>query len=203
MTPDWDWFQQHAGIYQHQGPNRSGKGMGIAIEAWKAYRHGIPVFANCSISPVTGQIDHILNFPHYHYDPDEVFDMALEGVFILTDQAEQFIDALGATKAVRSIGNFGYQAKKRLIAWHFDTVRAKNIFNRVRQNPDWIIYSRRYPRDWHLPLKAIRFELSTDPNGDGQERHRIVWLVNPIERGFGKLYNSYAYVRKTAITRVN
>ena len=189
---NYEWW----GIYQHIGPNRTGKGLGMAIEAWKAYRRGIPVFANCTHNPYTGEIDHILRFPHYDYDPSEVFPMALENVFIITDQAEQFMDATAATKAVRNLGHFGYQAKKRSIAWHFDTVRPRNIYNRVRQNSDWNIYSKRYPHDWHLPLKAVLYDLRTDEKGDGTVQSRKVLLRNPIERGFGRLYNSLAYVRK-------
>lgn len=192
VKKDYEWW----GIYQHIGPNRSGKGLGTAIEAWKAYRRGVPVFANCSINPYTDEIDHILRFPHYDYDPGEVFPMALEGVFVVLDQAEQFADAGAATRAVRNIGHFGYQAKKRSIAFHVDTVRAKNIFNRVRQNSDWNIYSKRYPHDWHLPLQAVLYDLRTDEKGDGTVQSRKVLLRNPIERGFGKLYNSLAYVRK-------
>ena len=184
------------GIYQHVGPNRSGKGMGLAIEAWKAYRRGVPVFANCTLNPYTEEKDHILRFPHYDYDPDQLFKMALEGVFVITDQAEQFMDSGAATTAVRNMGHFGYQAKKRSIAWHFDTVRSRNIYNRVRKNPDWIIYSKRIPPDWHKPLQAVQYELTTDERGDGSIQSRKILLVHPIERGFGNLYNSLAYVLK-------
>jgi len=189
---EYEWW----GIYQHIGPNRTGKGLGMAIEAWKAYRRGVAVFANCTESPITGEIDHIIRFPHYDYDPNGIFPMALEGVFVVLDQAEQFIDATAATKAVRNFGNFSYQAKKRLIALHFDTVRPRNIYNRVRYNSDWNIYSKRYPHDWHLPLKAVLYDLRTDEKGDGTVQSRKVLLRNPIERGFGRLYNSLAYVRK-------
>jgi hypothetical protein len=189
---EYDWW----GIYQYIGPNRSGKGMGMAIEEWKAWRRGIPVFANCTENPYTGEIDHILRFPHYDYDPNKIFPMALEGVCVRLDQAEQFIDATAPTKAVRNFGNFSYQAKKRLIRLDFDTVRPRNIYNRVRFNSDWNIYCKRYPHDWHQPLKAVLFDLRTDEKGDGTVQSRKVLLRNPIERGFGKLYNSLAYVRK-------
>jgi len=192
VKSEYEWW----GIYQHIGPNRSGKGLGIAIEAWKAYRRGVPVFANCTPNPYTGEIDHIFRFPHYDYNPSEVFPMALEGVFVTLDQAEQFADATSATKAVRNLGNFAYQAKKRLISFHIDTVRPRNIYNRMRFISDWNIYSKRYPHDWHQPLKAVLYDLRTDEKGDGSVQSRKVVLRNPIERGFGKLYNSLAYVRK-------
>lgn len=191
---EYEWW----GIYQHIGPNRSGKSLGMAIEAWKAYRRGVPVFANCTRNPYTGEKDHILRFPHYDYDPSEVFPMGLEGVFILTDQAEQFMDSSAATIAVRNMGHFGFQAKKRLVAWHFDTPRSKLIYNRVRTNSDWNIYSSRFPHNWHLPLKAVQYKLQTDERGDGDVQTRRVILKYPIERGFGKLYNTLAYVRKEA-----
>lgn len=192
IKQEYEWW----GIYQHIGPNRSGKGLGIAIEAWKAYRRGVPVFANCTRNPFSGEIDHIFRFPHYDYDPRDVFPMALEGVFVTLDQAEQFADATAPTRAVRNLGNFAYQAKKRLISLHIDTVRPRNIYNRMRFISDWNIYSSRYPHNWHLPLKAVLYDLRTDEKGDGSVQSRKVVLRNPIERGFGKLYNSLAYVRK-------
>lgn len=181
------------GIYQHLGPNRSGKTMGMVIDAWKAYRRGVDVYCNCSENPFTNEVEHILNFPHIDYQPGELLNMGLRNVFVMTDQAEQFMDATAATKAVRQIGNFGYQAKKRSIAWHHDSVRAMNLYNRIRKNPDWIIYSKRYPHNWHLPLKAIRLEFTTDQNGDGNVQSRKRLIVNP-ERFF-PLYNDVAMVR--------
>jgi len=184
---------QDWGIFQHVGPNRSGKSMTMAIEAWKAYRRGIEVYANCSTNPFTGQVEHILNFPHTDYVPGELMQLGLRSVYVMTDQAEQFMDATAPTKAVRQMGYFGYQAKKRLLAWHYDTVRAKNIYNRVRLNPDWIIYSKRYPHDWKKPLQAIRLELTTDERGDGNVQSRVRWVHHP-ER-FYPLYNDVAMVR--------
>jgi len=189
---------QDWGIFQHVGPNRSGKSMSMAIEAWKAYRRGIEVYANCSTNPFTEEVEHILNFPHTDYVPGELMQLGLRSVYVMTDQAEQFMDATAPTKAVRQMGYFGYQAKKRLLAWHYDTVRAKNIYNRVRLNPDWIIYSKRYPHDWKKPLKAIRLELTTDEKGDGNVQSRVRWIgvpPAPPASTFFPLYNDVAMVR--------
>jgi len=184
---------QDWGIFQHVGPNRSGKSLGMALEAWKAFRRDVDIYCNCSVNPFTQQVEHIINFPHYDYEPGSLMQMGLKGVFIITDQAEQFMDATAPTKAVRQMGYFAYQAKKRSIAWHYDTVRAKNIYNRVRLNPDWIIYSKRFPHNWRQPLKAVRLELTTDERGDGNVQSRIRWIFNP-ERFF-PLYNDVAMVR--------
>jgi hypothetical protein len=178
---------ENYGIYEHVGPNRSGKTMLSAIEAWVAYNRGLQVYCNCSENPFTGKTEHILNFPHTDYVPGDLMQMGLRGVYVMTDQAEQFMDATAPTKAVRQMGYFNYQAKKRWIAWHYDTVRHKNIYNRVRLNPDWIIYTRRYPHDWRKPLVAIRLEITQDENT------RVRWILNP-ERFF-PLYNDVAMVR--------
>lgn len=182
---------QDWGIFEHTGPNRSGKTMLSAIEAWIAFNMGLDVYCNCPTNPFTEEIEHILNFPHYDYVPGELFHLGLKSCYVMTDQAEQFMDATAPTKAVRNLGYFNYQAKKRNLAWHFDTVRHKNIYNRIRLNPDWIIYTRRYPRDWREPVQAIRLEITQD------EHVRVRWIVDPIGKGVGTLYNDVVLVRPT------
>jgi hypothetical protein len=176
------------GIVETVGPNRNGKTMFNAIEAWKAYCAGLDVYCNCPENPYTGETEHILNFPHYDYVPGQLFNLRLRSAFVMTDQAEQFMDATAPTKAVRNMGYFNYQAKKRWLAWRYDTVRHKNIYNRIRLNPDWIVYCRRYPRNWKRPVQAIKLTITQDEN----ERTR--WIVDPIGKGLGQIYNDVVVV---------
>src|SRR5438552_18702790 len=113
---------QDWGIFQHVGPNRSGKSMSMAIEAWKAYRRGIEVYANCSTNPFTGQVEHILNFHHTDYVPGELMQLGLRSVYVMTDQPEQLMDVTVMTKAVGQMRYFGYQAKNGLLEGHYDNV---------------------------------------------------------------------------------
>ena len=107
----------------------------------------------------------------------------------MTDQAEQFFDATNVTKAVRNMGYFNYQAKKRWLAWRFDTPRHKNIYNRIRLNPDYICYCKRYPQDWKKPVKAIKITITHE------EYERTRWIIDPIGKGLGRIYNDIVLVR--------
>jgi len=177
------------GIFEHCGPNRSGKTMLSATEAWLAYLAGLDVWCNCPTNPFTGEVEHILNFPHFDYWPTELFDLGLKRCYVMVDQAEQFMDAQGATKEVRNLGNWAYQAKKRTLAFHYDTVRHKNIYNRIRLNPDWIIYTKRHPSNWKEPIQAVELEITQDENS------RTRYIVDPIGKNITKLYNDVVMVR--------
>lgn len=184
LLPYDDW-----GIVETVGPNRNGKTMFNALQAWKAYNRGLDVYCNCPTNPFTGKTEHILNFPHFDYVPGELFNLSLWRCFVMTDQAEQFFDATNVTKAVRNMGYFNYQAKKRWLAWRFDTPRHKNIYNRIRLNPDYIVYCKRYPQDWKRPVQAIKVTITHE------DHERIRWIVNPIQKGIGRIYNDIVLVR--------
>ena len=137
--------------------NRVGKTFTMAFGAWQAEEAGMDVYCNCPVNPISGKVDHILNMPHYDYDPYELISDDLYDVYIMTDQAEQVMDSAASGKRdVRNLVYFNYQAKKRGIAWRYDTPRHKNIVPRVRFNPDAFIYPERIPTNWHEPLRAIR-----------------------------------------------
>jgi hypothetical protein len=189
------WSLTDMGIYEiagggrngMKGQNRVGKTFTMALGAWEAEEQDMDVWCNCPIDPMTGQIDHILNIPHYDYNPYELLRKNLWNVYLMTDQAEQVMDATAPTVAVRNLGNFNYQAKKRGIAWRFDTPRHKNIYNRIRLNPDGWIYPERIPSNWRLPLKQIRLII------DIQDRRVFLRIKNPQD--YFDIYNDKVMLR--------
>jgi hypothetical protein len=181
------------GIYELGAPNRWGKTFTMAKGAWDAYLNGKEVWCNCSVNPKTGQIEHTLNFPHRDYDPYKLFNEDLLDVYVITDQGEQVMDARAcAKKDIRNLGYFNYQAKKRGIAWRYDTVRHKNIDPRIRLNPDFIIYPYRIPKDWRLPLQMIRLRVEWDGG--------IAWLKIKRPEEYFPIYNHMAMQRPPAET---
>src|SRR6266849_2261533 len=178
-------------IYEHWGENRSGKTLLHALFGWFAYLAGMQVYCNCPQDPYTEEYVHIVRNPHIDYDPARLFQHNLINCYVITDQAEQVMDERLANKtSVRNMGYFSYQAKKRLIEWHYDTVRIKNIELRVRLNPDFRIHTERVPHDYRQALKAIKVTI-WPPEGAG-EHDRVMYLVNP-ERFF-PLYNHLVLV---------
>ena|SRR2546427_2698474 len=177
-------FGWDAGIYEHWGANRSGKTLLHALFGFFAYLMGMKVYSNCPRNPYTGQLDHIIRYPHEDYDPNHLLHINLYNAYIITDQAEQVMDARRSNQTtVRNIGFFGYQAKKRLCSWHYDTVRINNIDPRIRLNPDFLVGTTRYPKDWRQPLKAIKIAIWAE-NGD-----RTLYLAPSTWEPFFKLYN--------------
>src|SRR5947208_15648301 len=131
-------------IYEHLGDNRSGKTFTNALFAWEAYNLGRTVYCNCG-QDASGRSLHILNFPHRHYNFEDLRQMDLYECYVMSDESVEFMDAFDAPKRMmREIGYFGYQATKRGVDWHYDAVRHKNIYNRVRLNPHYYIQSVRY-----------------------------------------------------------
>src|SRR5258708_10676055 len=111
------------------------------------------------------------------------------------------MDCTAARTTVLQMGYSGYQAKSGLLAWLYDTGRAKNIYNRVRLNPHCIIYSKRYPHTWNQPLQAVRLELTTDEKGDGNVQSGVRWIgVTPglPASTFFAVYNVVAMGRAEA-----
>ena len=85
--------------------------------------------------------------------------------------------------------DFTGQAKKRGVDLHLDTIRIKNIYNRVRLNVDGWIETFRYPRNILLPVQAIRFEV-TPRYG----RVRKFTIAQPMLGRLLRIYNHLAQV---------
>lgn len=182
------WTLYDAGIYETVAPNRFGKTLIQAIGAWQAYLRGMTVLCNCPTNPATQEVEHILNFPHTDYNPYELIYQDLWNVYVMTDEATQVMDArISGKKDIRQMTYFGYQAKKRGLSWHFDTVRDKNIDPRIRFIPDYVLYPKRVPEDWHKPLRQIRVRL--DYNGGS------AWLTFKNPREYFSIYNHQTMIR--------
>lgn len=172
--------------------NRVGKTFIMAYGAWLAEEQGLDVYCNCPTNPVTEQVDHILNIPHYDYDPYQLIFTDLYDDYVMTDQAEQVMDSAASGKReIRQLVYFAYQAKKRGLRWRFDTPRHKNIVPRVRFNPDVIIYPERIPTNWHQPLKAIRLVIKMADI----DRHYFLRFNNPQD--YFCIYNEKVMLRPT------
>lgn len=172
----------------HRQQNRIGKTFTMAYSGYFAEEAGMDVWCNCPTNPRTETREHILNYPHYDFDPYELINEDLWNVYLMIDQAEQVMDATQATSAVKNLGNFVYQARKRAIAFRYDTPRHKNIFNRIRLNIDAWIYPERIPANWKLPLKAIRLIVDL-PTG----RRFFLRINNPQD--YFPIYNDKVMLR--------
>ena len=170
-------------IWEILGDNRSGKGLVSALFAWDAFNHDRTIYVNCPMNPQTQEYDHILNFPHIDYDPAGMFQFNLKDCVVLTDEGEIYMDSAFRNRAVRNMYLFGYQARKRGIDWYYTTVRIKNIDLRIRLNPDFILETVRFPKDYRKPLAAVKIIVTPRY---GNKDHSI-WLRNPAR--FFKLYN--------------
>lgn len=185
------WAITDPGIFESDAKNRTGKTFNQAVGGWFAYNEGKTVYVNCPMNPVTGKMEHIVNYPHVDYDPYQLIRMDLFEAYIITDQFEQVADArICGKKDIRNLGNFNYQAKKRRCSWHYDTPRHKNIDPRIRLNPDWILHLTRVPKNWLLPLQMIRIRL------EGEDVNvNLVWK-NPAQ--FFRVYNEKVMLRPPA-----
>lgn len=148
------------GIYEHCAANRSGKTFLHALGGWYAYLDGKTVLCNCPFNPVTEQIEHILNYPHVDYDPYNLVYTDPYDLYVIIDEAAQVLDSrICAKKEIRQLSHFFYQAKKRALSLHYDTVQHGNIDPRIRKNPDYILYSHRVPKNWREPLQRIKLTI--------------------------------------------
>src|SRR6266568_5720996 len=84
-------------IYEHLGDNRSGKTFTNALFAWEAYNLGRTVYCNCG-KDASGRSLHILNFPHRHYQFEELRQMDLYECYVMSDESVEFMDAFDAPK---------------------------------------------------------------------------------------------------------
>jgi hypothetical protein len=177
-------------IYEHLGDNRSGKTFTNALFAWEAYNLGRTVYCNCG-KDTQGRSMHILNFPHRHYQFEKLREMDLYECYVMSDESVEFMDAFDAPKRMmREIGYFGYQATKRGVDWHYDAVRHKNIYNRVRLNPHYYIQSVRYPHNPKLPIQAIKLIIVSRYSAQA----KTVWMRQPVLGTFFPIYNHVVLV---------
>jgi hypothetical protein len=188
MEKRMKWSLTDPGIFEADAKNRAGKTFTQAVGGWFAFNEGKTVYVNCPTNPVTKTVEHIVNYPHIDYDPYSLIHSNLWNAYVITDQAEQVMDARACQKKdIRNLGYFNYQAKKRALSWHYDTVRHKNIDPRIRLNPDWFLKIYRIPKNWLLPLQAIRINLT------GEDID--AWLIwrNPSQ--FFRVYNDKVMLR--------
>ncbi len=151
----------------------------------------IIIYCNCPKDEY-GEYHHILNFPHQHISPKEFWDYRrnLFNTYIMTDESitQSGLDARTIDNTVLETSYFGYQATKIGCDWHFDTVRHKNLGNRVRLNAHWYIHSIRYPPDPRLSLKGVKLIFTARDQPYSKTRY----ILHP-ERFF-QLWNSVVVV---------
>lgn len=177
-------------ISEHRAGNRAGKTFGEALYAWEAFNQGRPVFCNCPQLSL-GRYDCILNFAHRHLDPDEYYQADLFDCYLMTDESADPLDARRAmTKKRTDLTNFARQVKKREIHWHYDTIRPGDIEPRVRENPDFVIESFRYPREIFKPLEALKFVVTSRYSA----AQRTFWIREPWR--YYPIYNQRAMMRR-------
>lgn len=150
---------------------------------------GDTVYANCPKDPITGEYDHIYNFPHEDYDPADIFFMRLKDVTVVTDESDIFMDSAYRTKTSRNLYRFGYQVRKRGIIWLYSTTRIKNVEFRVRTNPDFGIETLRFPKDARKPLIAIKLIIT--PRRATHDR--ILWIHNKQLPNGNRLFEDFLF----------
>ena len=165
----------------------------MALWGFFDQRGGKRVYANCRAdSRFPGGFDCILNYPHWHYDPEKLLYMPeLSRCTVLTDESLQIMDAYRSQAVeVREITYFGRQATKGNVDWHWDTVEHTDIAKRIRKSWHYQIRTTRIPRDPNKALIAIRVEW--------RSRYSNTWVrryfANP--RPFFGIYNDDATIRK-------
>lgn len=165
----------------------------MALFAWEAYNQKKKVYCNCRVGN-DGRRQEILNFPHFHINIDELEERDLWNCYVMFDEGVEFMDAFEAPKKeMREVSYFIYQAKKRGVDFHIDTVRVKNIYNRVRLNVDGYIETFRYPKNVKMPVQMIRFEV-TPRYG----KARTFRIQQPALGKLFKIYNHLATVQAPA-----
>src|SRR5439155_1761719 len=185
------------GIFEHIADNRAGKTFLMAFFAWLAWLAGRMVLCNCEKDLTrAGGYDCILNFPHFHYHPRDLFRMRLFNTYIMTDQAEQFFDArLSQKEEIRRIGYWEKQVMKNNCEFHFDTTRHKDIEFRIRFNPTFLIRTERIPKDPETPLKAIR--ILTQSRYAKPNEYVEGYFIDPLT--FKGIYNHLAGIHRQEV----
>ncbi len=192
-----DWDIAMIGIFEHIADNRAGKTFLMAFFAWLAWLAGRIVLCNCEKDPtMPGGYDCILNFPHFHYHPRDLFRMRLFNTYIMTDQAEQFFDArLSQKEEIRRIGYWEKQVMKNDCEFHFDTTRHKDIEFRIRFNPTFLIRTERIPKDPEMPLQAIR--ILTQSRYAKPNEYVEGYFIDPLT--FKGIYNHLAGIHRQEV----
>lgn len=185
------------GIFEHIADNRAGKTFLMAFFAWLSWLAGRTILCNCERDPMKpGGYDCILNFPHFHYHPRDLFRMRLFNTYIMTDQAEQFFDArLSQKEEIRRIGYWEKQVMKNDCEFHFDTTRHKDIEFRIRFNPTFLIRTERIPKDPEAPLQAIR--ILTQSRYAQPSEYVEGYFINPLL--FRNIYNHLAGIHRQEV----
>jgi hypothetical protein len=191
------WDSEMIGIFEHIADNRSGKTFLMAFFAWLAWLAGRIVLCNCEKDLTKrGGYDCILNFPHLHYHPRDLFRMRLFNTYIMTDQAEQFFDArLSQKEEIRRIGYWEKQVMKNNCEFHFDTTRHKDIEFRIRFNPTFLIRTERIPKDPEAPLQAIR--ILTQSRYAKPNEYVEGYFIEPLV--FKGIYNHLAGIHRQEV----
>jgi len=187
---------QNPELFQNVIQNRQGKTFGMALGAWFAYNEGQEVYCNCSYDPAEDRVMHVLNFPHEDFNPYDWKYKNLNNCYVMVDESTNWFDArVSAKKDIRQVGYMINQARKRGIAFRYDTPRHKNIDPRIRLNPDYIIYPQRIPANWREPLVAIRYWIR-GPNG----LHKLL-LRHPEEfLTPSPIYNDWATIHPVEVS---
>lgn len=176
------------GPIEHWGLNRSGKTELNAIFAWTAYKEGKTVYANCP-RDYKGHFHCIINFPHQHGTPAELYYQDPYDCYVMTDEGATQLDSHRAsTQDILDSGLFGLQVSKRGISWHYDTVRHKNIAPMVRLNPFYYIKTVRIPTDIMKPLMSIKVTVAPRDS----LKHSTFYIMQPWQ--FFPLFNSITMV---------
>lgn len=170
-------------IIASEGDNRAGKSLTIAVLGWLAHCAGQKVYSACPMQQ-DGRISHFINYPHEDIDPTTIYQADLYDCTLLEDEFEQLADSrMSWDRRIRLSTYFNYQAKKRGVNWLWTAVRHANVDIRIRRNPDFIIENHRVPKDWRLPLQAVKWKVWNRYS----EKPKTFWLMKP--QRFFALYN--------------
>lgn len=186
-------------LFEHVGDNRSGKTYLMALWAFFDWLAGRRVYANCRVDKTyPSGYDCFLNFPHWHYNPSELYYMGeLPNCTVITDEAGEYMDARKAgADEVLQIGYWGKQATKQGIDWHWDTVYHDEIEKRIRKKWHYQIQTTRIPHDPNKTLVAIRVESRSRYNATFKRGYfpNPDWNL-PIST-FYDIYNDKATIRR-------
>lgn len=177
----------------------------MAIWAFFDWLRGQRVYANCRRdNRFPGGYDCFLNFPHFHYTPEQLYYMPeIFNCTVVTDEAGEYMDSRKANaNEVLELGYFGKQATKAGVDWHWDTVDHTEIEKRIRKKWHYQIQTHRIPKDPTKPLFAIRLEIRSRYNADfkGGYFPSLPWLQAGIKvDDFFPVYNDTATIRRRQI----
>lgn len=184
-------------LFEHVGDNRSGKTFLMALWGFFDWLRGVKVYANCRPDDsFQGGYDCFLNYPHYHYNPDQGMPEEL-GSTVITDESLRTLESRRAGKLlIMEKGYWAREATKAGQDWHWDAFEHEEIEKRVRRSWHFQIKTTRIPRDPNETLVAIRVE--------SRSRYNAAWhrgyfpnpnLPLPVNFFF-PIYNDKATLRR-------